>query len=819
MHQATGKHPTRARRWQVLSLFAILGMLFSAFSYFPARQVTPAADAAVGSIYTVSTDGAARHMYVAQYQGLLYTLWTDFGGDPNWQLRLSQSQNADGTAWNYPQNVSNKGAQKPDYPKIKLMASADGRLHAVWSDAANQGGVYHAWFTPGANKNPADPNQWEYAPVSGTGKAASFDIDADGNVYVVWDTTDTVWGRTWFASTGQYGPIVNVRGAARLPGVAVTSDRIHLIFIDTGNTWAYYKVLDKNWNGVETDALLAAGKATDPSPEIVKDANGSVYMAWSMDIGNGYWEIRVRQRLAGQGLGPVERASHNYADPNSVEAGNNFNHSSPTITVDNNGTVWVAWTGAESGVSQIYERSRPAGSTFSDYGFAGQFCVSCNSGGRSGEAEYGSTTDGSVDLVWQQKDSGGNFRVMFSQRSAGGVGTQPSPSPSPVTNPAVISNVGQQPNTLTSTTVTWNTDIPSSSRVFFSTVAVDTSCTAANCTAGDPTMTTTHGVTLRNLSPNRTYNYQVRSINASGQETLDPQVRTFTTPSFEIVGNGKTADGKFSGLVYVPAGTRQLDWIADNNAPVQIQWTITSKPGVVAFAGILPTSGVAAPHTFNVYVRYNGQGSQITNTAAIQWNPAFKAPFSDVDPASTTPEAVAIYELEGRGIVQGSNGLFRPTDQIARAEAAAIVARMLDWINEQGTAHFTDQGTVDSELWNDVDILADYDVARGFGDGTYQPTASIVQGQIISLVTRAMVAKGYWQYQNDDGTFPQIPPSSGHRVDVITFNFYTNGALASFFSGANYASPAERRFVARVAYEAVKWRESLAAGTTIYELP
>ena len=153
MHVATGKHPDRARRWQVLALFTIIGLLFSAFSYFPAQRVTPTADAAVGGIYTVSTDGAARHMYVAEYQGLLYTLWTDFSGDPNWQLRLSQSQNAEGTSWNYPQNVNNKGAQKPDLSEDQGDGRADGRLHAVWSDAANQG----ACTTPGSRPGRQEP--------------------------------------------------------------------------------------------------------------------------------------------------------------------------------------------------------------------------------------------------------------------------------------------------------------------------------------------------------------------------------------------------------------------------------------------------------------------------------------------------------------------------------------------------------------------------------------------------------------------------------------------------------------------------------------
>ena len=49
-------------------------------------------------------------------------------------------------------------------------------------------------------------------------------------------------------------------------------------------------------------------------------------------------------------------------------------------------------------------------------------------------------------------------------------------------------------------------------------------------------------------------------------------------------------------------------------------------------------------------------------------------------------------------------------------------------------------------------VLADYDVARGFGDGTFQPLGNVVQAQAIPLFTRAMVGKGYWQYQTDNHT-------------------------------------------------------------------
>lgn len=826
MHVATGMSPDRARRWQVLTFFVIIGLLASAFSFFPSQRVTPQAAAAVGGIYKVSTDGAARHMYVAEYGGLLYVLWSDFAGDSSWALRLSTSQNAEGTAWNYPENVGSKGVTKPDFPKIKMIGSPDGRMHAVWSDAASAGAVRHAWFTPGSGKSPSNPSQWDYETVSGSGKAAAFDVDPDGNAFIVWDTGDTIWGRVWYASNGTSSQIKQIRSVSRLPGIAVTNSQVHLVYVDTNDKLTYYRALDKNFNSFgEQETAIGGGRSDDPSPTITKGTDGSVYMVWSMSTGER-WEIHMRQRLAGQGLGPLEKVSHNYVGDTD---GSNVNHSAATVAVSPNGTVWVGWTGAETGTSQIYERQRAAGTLFTDYGNPTQFCVSCGNTGAAGQAEYGSSPTGAIHLVWQQRDgSGGDFRVWYSLRAAGGgvSSPSPSPSPSPLPSPPVISAVNATPSTLTSATVTWNTDTPSSSRVFYSLqgVPVDTSCTLANCTAGDPELFTNgadgHSVTIRGLGPGKTYSYQVRSTDEHGQVTLDPGVRTFTTSTLEIVGNGETYNGKFSALVYVPAGVQQLDWTANGGQTfTPINLGTTTVPQVYGFAGDLTPSDPAGAQLYSIYVRYNGQGNQISTTATIDYNPAHKPVFNDVDPNGTSPYAIAIYELAGRGIVHGSNGSFRPLDPIVRAEVAAIVDRELSWEREDGSYAFSDQGLIDDALWDDIEVLANYGVARGFGDGTFQPMGNVAQAQVISLITRAMIAKGYWQLQADDGSFPQVPNGSGHRQDIVTFNFYTQGSLNSVFSGANYAADAERRFVAYIGWEAIKWREAQVNGSSIYELP
>ena len=84
-----------------------------------------------------------------------------------------------------------------------------------------------------------------------------------------------------------------------------------------------------------------------------------------------------------------------------------------------------------------------------------------------------------------------------------------------------------------------------------------------------------------------------------------------------------------------------------------------------------------------------------------------------------------------------------------------------------------------------------------------------------------MLAKGYWTLQNDNPSFPNVPPGSGHRQDITTFDYYTTAFSSdpNFFIDSNYAVPAERRFVARVVYEAVQWRENQATGASLYELP
>ncbi len=739
-------------------------------------------------------------------------------------------------------------------PAMGISSTGD-RVCSVWTTFdQSPNAAYIRVYTPatGAWSPPLGTSAFQLntSSPSSTGKAHCA-FDALGNLYAVWQECQTckiafriLPSGSDAGNAGSWGPVGTVETDRDGPDIdALYGDQ-------NGTVWLVYrlfpgafevrsKTVNSGWSSPQRiEADVNAEKV-----RIGVDNAGFVHLTWR--DGNGGVGYSYRDPANGQFTSKTVLSGSNSAGLASLAVDRNtgdvhivyvkdFTKLYYTKKDGPKGTTFSAQRQIVSGAEQILGPRIAWSATgrlivVFDNNNKGRIdtILSEDRGANWGSAFQLAKPGGPVQAPWVVADSGGTGYVIYARGSNSSVsfttiqGTGPvaSPSPSPAPNPPLISNVGSIPNTLTSTTINWNTDTASSSRVFFSTVPVDTACTLPSCTAGDAALTTAHSVTLRNLAPATTYNYQVRSTDANGKAALDPTVRTFTTNSLEIVGNGKTVDGKFAALLYVPAGTQKVEWTADSTNFTPISYTTTTKAEVVAFFGDLTAQDPAPARTFGIVVRYNGNAGQVSTTATIQYDPAFKSAFSDVDPNSTSPAAVAIYALQGRGLVQGSAGLFRPLDPIARAEAAAIVARSLTLVPESGASNFSDQGSIDDELWDNVQVLADYGVAKGFGDGTFQPTGNVAQAQIISLITRAMVAKGYWKDQNDDASFPEVPASSGHRIDIVTFNFYTKGALNGLFSGAAYADPAERRFVARIVYETVKYRESGVNGAALYEVP
>ena len=127
-----------------------------------------------------------------------------------------------------------------------------------------------------------------------------------------------------------------------------------------------------------------------------------------------------------------------------------------------------------------------------------------------------------------------------------------------------------------------------------------------------------------------------------------------------------------------------------------------------------------------------GQLATIVSRAA-ELEPVDGDQFSDVD--GHTHED-AIYALADAGIINGyPDGTFRPDRPVRRDQAASILARWLEL------------APVDDDQFDDIDgnthrqqinALAEVDVARGTEDGRYLPDRSIRRDQAASLVLRAL---------------------------------------------------------------------------------
>jgi hypothetical protein len=262
--------------------------------------------------------------------------------------------------------------------------------------------------------------------------------------------------------------------------------------------------------------------------------------------------------------------------------------------------------------------------------------------------------------------------------------------------------------------------------------------------------------------------------------------------------------------------------------------TLTSTgPGTATGGGNYPAGSVAilnaTPNTGAVFTgwfidgRFDGWADQrdITMTADHAVVATFAAipSFPDVLPAD--PAYEAINQLAARRIIRGyQNGFFGPNDPTMRAQMAALIARAgpgnpqsgpgigpQTWDLENHGNSFPDQGFIDPDLWRNVGTLNFHNVARGYQDGTYRPTDSVLYAQVISFITRTMVAKGYWQEVtvDDPSLYPNISIATGHRFDVLTYYQYAD-AIPGTNPDANWDTwdqPATRAWFALALWQAL----------------
>jgi hypothetical protein len=110
--------------------------------------------------------------------------------------------------------------------------------------------------------------------------------------------------------------------------------------------------------------------------------------------------------------------------------------------------------------------------------------------------------------------------------------------------------------------------------------------------------------------------------------------------------------------------------------------------------------------------------------------------YSDVEEGTYVSEAVTV--LSGLDTLQGfEDGMFRPEEEVTRAQMAAIVCRMLGYEEQaqasKGTTAFTD---VAGSHWASgyVNVAYAQGIINGYGNGMFGPEDSVTYEQAIKMI-------------------------------------------------------------------------------------
>ncbi|WP_165452648.1 S-layer homology domain-containing protein [Paenibacillus thalictri] len=136
--------------------------------------------------------------------------------------------------------------------------------------------------------------------------------------------------------------------------------------------------------------------------------------------------------------------------------------------------------------------------------------------------------------------------------------------------------------------------------------------------------------------------------------------------------------------------------------------------------------------------RYYATINSLTNsTYTVVWHPL---EFAD---AAQHWSKDAVNDMGSRMVVQGTgNGLFEPDRDITRAEFAAIIVKSLGLsVQAKGMQPFRD---VASDKWYNgaVQTAYAYRLITGYEDGTFRPTDNITRQEAVAIIAKAMRITG-----------------------------------------------------------------------------
>jgi hypothetical protein len=329
------------------------------------------------------------------------------------------------------------------------------------------------------------------------------------------------------------------------------------------------------------------------------------------------------------------------------------------------------------------------------------------------------------------------------------------------------------------------------------------------------------------------------AFTASGACTVSGATVTLTALGTCTVTASQSGNANFNAATPV---ARSFQVTADPPAQVRLTLTVagsgtvlvappgtSSAGGTFDFDPTTPVTLTAQPGASQTFVRWTvdgiNRGWAPALTLTMDTAHAVEASFAETrtftDVGSGRGDFAAIVALASRGTILGyGGGRFGPDDSVSRAQMAALIARATPagpgtppttltqpgciagtWDCEDWGNDFIDRGGLIASLWRNVGALQHYGVAGGYDGVNFGPNDDVTYAQTIAFITRAMVAKGYWDWQPGGPTPPAGVPA-GHDRDLRTFLYYV-GATPDLPPGEGWNDGATRGWFALALWSAL----------------
>ncbi len=187
--------------------------------------------------------------------------------------------------------------------------------------------------------------------------------------------------------------------------------------------------------------------------------------------------------------------------------------------------------------------------------------------------------------------------------------------------------------------------------------------------------------------------------------------------------------------------TEQTDIVIENDGKILengIDYYLTYRDNVNVGTATLVVNFIGnysgmQERTFNIVrLHSSGGGSSVRTTPK---------PTAAPEPTSA-PTAIPTQEpaekTEHTAYIEGYNGQFYPENDMTRAEAATIFARLISERKNEDITGYSSFKDVNNSDWHAgyIAYLEKYDIISGYDDGTFKPHNSITRAEFTAVCTR-----------------------------------------------------------------------------------